>query len=147
MMAENLQLETPFSAPSFLNDEIYTLKWSAAGADEPPDIKGLPSIEHALYLYNTVKFHLGQNYQFLDDEVLVQNVNEFYYGNPVQKAAESRLWFVQFLLVLSFGQAFLSRSKPPKSRQAPSSSFVRCHFCLIRRCCGRIAFLQSRFWP
>ncbi|KAF0318009.1 hypothetical protein GQ607_014794 [Colletotrichum asianum] len=121
MMAENLQLETPFSAPSFLNDEIYTLKWSAAGADEPPDIKGLPSIEHALYLYNTVKFHLGQNYQFLNDEVFVQNVNEFYYGNPVQKAAESRLWYVQFLLVLSFGQAFLSRSKTPK--EPPGSKF------------------------
>ncbi|KAH9238184.1 hypothetical protein K456DRAFT_1747775 [Colletotrichum gloeosporioides 23] len=121
MMAEKLQLETPFSAPSFLNDEIYTLKWSAAGADESPDIKGLPSIEHALYLYNTVKFHLGQNYQFLDDEVFVQNVNEFYYGNPVQKAAESRLWFVQFLLVLSFGQAFLSRSKTPK--EPPGSKF------------------------
>ncbi|KAF4902225.1 Thiamine repressible genes regulatory protein thi1 [Colletotrichum viniferum] len=121
MMAENLQLETPFSAPSFLNDEIHTLKWSAAGADEPPDIKGLPSIEHALYLYNTVKFHLGQNYQFLDDEVFVQNVNEFYYGNPVQKAAESRLWFIQFLLVLSFGQAFLSRSKTPK--EPPGSKF------------------------
>ncbi|KAF6794224.1 hypothetical protein CMUS01_16032, partial [Colletotrichum musicola] len=62
MMAEKLQLETPFSAPSFLNDDIYPLKWSSAPADDPPDVTGLPPIEHALYLYSTVKFHLGQNY-------------------------------------------------------------------------------------
>ncbi|KAL0935937.1 uncharacterized protein CTRU02_208152 [Colletotrichum truncatum] len=121
MMAEKLQLETPFSAPSFLNDEIYPLRWKAAGMDDQPDINGLPSIEHALYLYNTVKFHLGQNYQFLDEKSFIQNVEDFYYGNPAQKATESRLWFVQFLLVLSFGQAFLSRSKTPK--EPPGSKY------------------------
>ncbi|KAF9873723.1 hypothetical protein CkaCkLH20_08833 [Colletotrichum karsti] len=121
MMAEKLQIDAPFSAPSFLNDEIYPLRWRAAAAEDQPDINGLPSIEHALYLYNTVKFHLGQNYQFLDEKSFVQNIKSFYFGNPAQKAAESRLWFVQFLLVLSFGQAFLSRSKTPK--EPPGSKF------------------------
>lgn len=124
MMAEKLQLETPFSAPSFLNDEIYSLRWTAAPVDDPPDVTGLPPIEHALYLYSTVKFHLGQNYQFLDETTFVQNVEDFYHGNPVQKAAESRLWFVHFLLILAFGQAFLSRPKNPKEPRG-AKFFVR----------------------
>ncbi|OBR14946.1 Zn 2cys6 transcription factor [Colletotrichum higginsianum IMI 349063] len=121
MMAERLQLDTPFSAPSFLNDEIYVLKWRASTADEQPDISGLPSYDHALYLFNTVKFHLGQNYQLIDEKAFTKDLEEFYYGIASKKAAESRLWFVQFLLVLSFGQAFLSRSKTPK--EPPGSKF------------------------
>ncbi|KAK1535792.1 hypothetical protein CPAR01_09334 [Colletotrichum paranaense] len=93
MMAERVQVETPFSAPSFLNDEIYP----------------------------TVKFHLGQNYQLIDETNFVKNLEEFYYGLASKKAAESPLWFVQFLLVLSFGQAFLSRSKD--SKEPPGAKF------------------------
>ncbi|KAF6830286.1 hypothetical protein CPLU01_07461 [Colletotrichum plurivorum] len=121
MMAEKLQLETPFSAPSFLNDDIYPLKWNSSPADDPPDVTGLPPIEHALYLHSTVKFHLGQNYQFLDETSFVRNVEDFYHGDPARKAAESRLWFVHFLLVLSFGQAFLSQPRNPK--EPPGSKF------------------------
>ncbi|WQF77306.1 hypothetical protein CDEST_02320 [Colletotrichum destructivum] len=121
MMAERLQLDAPFSAPSFLNNEIYVLKWRASTADEQPNISGLPSYDHALYLFNTVKFHLGQNYQLIDEKAFTKDLEEFYYGIASKKAAESRLWFVQFLLVLSFGQAFLSRSKTPK--EPPGSKF------------------------
>ncbi|KZL64578.1 Zn(II)2Cys6 transcription factor, partial [Colletotrichum tofieldiae] len=121
MMAENLQLETPFNAPSFLNYEVYTIKWRASNADDQPDISGFPSIDHALYLFDTVKFHLGQNYQFIDEETFTSNLEDFYYGIASEKAAESRLWFVQFLLVLSFGQDFLSRSKT--SKEQPGSKF------------------------
>ncbi|KAK1718728.1 fungal-specific transcription factor domain-containing protein [Colletotrichum acutatum] len=121
MMAERLQVETPFSAPSFLNDEIYPLRWKASTVNGQPDISGLPSIDHAIYLFNTVKFHLGQNYQLIDEANFVKNLEEFYYGLASKKAAESPLWFVQFLLVLSFGQAFLSRSKD--SKEPPGAKF------------------------
>ncbi|KAK1484272.1 hypothetical protein CCUS01_03984 [Colletotrichum cuscutae] len=121
MMAERVQVETPFSAPSFLNDEIYPLRWKASTVDGQPDISGLPSIDHAIYLFNTVKFHLGQNYQLIDETNFVKNLEEFYYGLASKKAAESPLWFVQFLLVLSFGQAFLSRSKD--SKEPPGAKF------------------------
>ncbi|KXH40273.1 hypothetical protein CSIM01_06450 [Colletotrichum simmondsii] len=120
-MAERLQVETPFSAPSFLNDEIYPLRWKASTVEGQPDISGLPSIDHAIYLFNTVKFHLGQNYQLIDETNFVKNLEEFYYGLASKKAAESPLWFVQFLLVLSFGQAFLSRSKD--SKEPPGAKF------------------------
>ncbi|OHW99443.1 zn 2cys6 transcription factor [Colletotrichum incanum] len=121
MMAESLQIETPFNASSFLKDEVYTLKCRASTADEQPDISGLPSIDHALYLFNTVKFRLGENYQLIDEKTFTRNLEEFQYGITSRKVAESRLWFVQSFLVLSFGQAFLSRSKT--SKEPPGSKF------------------------
>lgn len=48
-------------------------------------------------------------------------MREFYYGNPVTKATECRLWFVQFLLVLAFGKAFLSW--PRNTKDPPAASF------------------------
>ena len=121
MMADKLQLESPYSAPSFWDEDVYSLQWKPAPIDGPPDISGLPSIDYALYLYNTVKFHLGGNYRFFDEEAFVNDIQEFYRGGAVEKATKSRLWFVQFLLVLSFGKALLSRSKGAKD--PPGSKF------------------------
>ncbi|OAQ92981.1 Zn(II)2Cys6 transcription factor [Purpureocillium lilacinum] len=121
LMTEKLNLA--YSAPDFFGEDVYPLQWSPATASATPDIGGLPSIDHALYLFETVKFHLGQNYRFFDEEAFVKHMREFYSDNPVRKAAESRLWFVQFLLVLAFGKAFLSRSN---ARDPPGSKyFVR----------------------
>ncbi|OBT81970.1 hypothetical protein VE02_09318 [Pseudogymnoascus sp. 03VT05] len=119
LMSEKLNLE--YSAPNLFGEDIYPLQWSPATADCTPDISGLPSIDYALYLFDAVKFHLGQNYRFFDESAFVSHVREFYTGSPVKKAAESRLWFVQFLLVLSFGKAFLSQSRNPGN--PPGSKF------------------------
>jgi hypothetical protein len=110
------KLETPGlgSPGSFLGAETYIVKWKSCPEDISPDTSGLPSIDHALYLFNTVKFHLGQHYRFFDDSAFLQHVNEFYYGNGLEKASGCRLWFAQFLLILAFGNAFLSRSRNPK---------------------------------
>lgn len=120
-MTEKLLLKSPYSAPNFLDREVYPLEWKPSAVDGSPDISGLPSVDHSLYLLDTVKFHLSQNYRFFDEETFVSNLHEFYHGNAAQKAAESRLWFVQFLLVLSFGNAFLSGSR--NNRDPPGSKF------------------------
>lgn len=119
MMTEKLDLKSPYSDLNFLETDIYPLQWKPSAADQPPDISGLPPIDYALYLFNTVKFHLGQNYRLFDEGIFVGNLQDFYHGNASQKATESRLWFVQFLLVLSFGTAFLSGSRnkgPPGAK-------------------------------
>ena len=120
-MTEKLHLEPVDNVPAFLDGEIYELQWMPSVATGPPDISGLPSIDHALYLFNTVKFHLGQNYRFFDEGEFVNQLHEFYYGNPLEKATQCRLWFVQFLLVLAFGNAFLSRSR--NTKDPPGSKF------------------------
>ncbi|OJI96044.1 hypothetical protein ASPVEDRAFT_35372 [Aspergillus versicolor CBS 583.65] len=121
MMAENLHLESPYKVPSSLDKEVYPLRWRSAPAEDPPDISGLPSIDDALYLFNTVKHHLDQHYRFFDEESFTARLQEFYSGNSLQKATENRLWFVHFLLVLAFGNAFLLRSR--NTKDAPGSKF------------------------
>ncbi|KAE8138985.1 Zn(II)2Cys6 transcription factor [Aspergillus pseudotamarii] len=120
MLSEKLQLASPYTTPSFLDKDIYPLQWKQATAEGPPDISGLPSIDHALYLFNTVKFHLGVKYRFFDEDNFLAHIHEFYEGKAAEKANESRLWFVQFLLVLAFGNAFLLQSRnikdPPGSK-------------------------------
>ncbi|KAJ5337834.1 hypothetical protein N7452_004562 [Penicillium brevicompactum] len=120
MLAENLHPEIPYRFPSSLNKEIYPMRWRPAPIEDPPDISGLPSADDALYQFNTVKHHLDQHYRFFDEESFTRHLDEFYAGNSLQKATGNRLWFVHFLLVLAFGNAFLLRSRstkdPPGSR-------------------------------
>lgn len=120
-MAEKLHLNTPHMVPSSLEKEIYPLHWRPASVEDPPDISGLPSMDDALYLFNTVKHHLDQHYRFFDEESFTQHLHEFYSTNSIQKATENRLWFVHFLLVLAFGHAFLLRTKI--TRDPPGSKF------------------------
>lgn len=121
MMTEKLNMQSPYTMPTMLDQEIYPLQWRHAVLDEPIDISGLPSVDHALYLFNTVKFHLDQHYRFFDEEVFLRYIHEFYYGNALEKANECRLWFVQYLLVLAFGSAFLLQSR--NSKDPPGSKF------------------------
>ncbi|PLB53595.1 Zn(II)2Cys6 transcription factor [Aspergillus steynii IBT 23096] len=119
MMTEKLCMPSPYTVPNSLDCDVYPLRWRPAAFDDPPDISGLPSIDHALYLFNTVKFHLHQNYRFFEEETFLAHVHEFYFGAAAKKAAECRLWFVQFLLMLAFGNAFLqsrATQDPPGSK-------------------------------
>jgi hypothetical protein len=74
-----------------------------------------------LYLFNTVQFHFSQNYYFFDEKAFVDNVREFYASDAAKVASENRLWFAQFLLVLAFGKAFLSR--PQASGEPPGAHY------------------------
>lgn len=120
LMTEKLHHQYPHNAPTLRAKEIYPLRWEVLPASRPPDIADLPSLDYSLYLFNTVKFHLGQ-LRFFSEEQFVERLQEFYHGNPVAVATEYRLWFIQLLLVLSFGTALLCRSKSPD--QPPGSRF------------------------
>ncbi|PIG83539.1 Zn(II)2Cys6 transcription factor [Aspergillus arachidicola] len=106
MMTEKLNLES-HSAPNLIDRDIYLLHWRPAAPDDQPDIHGLPSLDHALYLLNTVMFYMGQNYFLFEKKTFLAHLHEFYYGDALQKAMEYKLWFVQYLLVLAFGSAFV----------------------------------------
>ena len=120
LMTEKLYSTYPDSAPTLAAKEVYPLRWDSCASKELPDISGLPSLDYALYLFETVKFHLGQSYRFFDEDKFLENLHEFYHGDPVRMVTESRLWFIQYLLVLSFGTAFLCRTK---SDEPPGSVF------------------------
>ncbi|KAL5341923.1 hypothetical protein BJX70DRAFT_10513 [Aspergillus crustosus] len=114
MIAETLHIESHYSSPELFDGDLYPLSWSPVPLHEQPDISNLPSIDHALYLFNTVKFHLGHNFRLIDETEFIENTQRFYYGDAIKQATDCRIWFVQFLLVLAFGNAFLLQTKPSK---------------------------------
>ncbi|KAI8659193.1 Fungal-trans domain-containing protein [Fusarium sp. Ph1] len=87
--------------------ETINLAWSPVGLYDHPDVSGLPSCEYALYLLSTVQYHLGSLYEIIDHEPFREQVERFY-QDPAGEAYRSRFWYSQFLLVLAFGEAFLS---------------------------------------
>lgn len=114
MVTEKLHLGgSPYVLPSFGKNEAYSLEWDyGLMSQEMPDVSGLPSHEDALYLFDTVKLHLGQIYRLLDKRVFISTLQEFYAGGATaEKAKENQLWFIQFLLLMAIGRAILSRSK------------------------------------
>lgn len=125
MMTEKLNIESDRTSPIFLANDIYHVNWGPPPAtDSTPDVSGLPSIDHALYLFDTVKFHLGQHYRLFDEKDFIKNMQEFYFGTPSEKATECRLWYVQFLIMLAFAKAFLAQSKG-KEDPPGSNFFIR----------------------
>lgn len=115
LLKETLHPEDPDLPTNVVDPELYTLTWETTPPDSPPDISGLPSQNHALYLFNTAKFHLGHSYKLFNEESFEVEINEFYLNAP-QRALDSRLWFAKFLLVLAFGTAFHA---PPSDSQEP----------------------------
>lgn len=107
MIAEKLQIVSHCSGPDLFDGDLYPIHWNPLPVNEHPDVSNLPSMDYALYLFNTVKFHLGHNFRLLDEVNFLHHTKEFYHGDAAKEASKNRLWFVQFLLVLAFGNAFL----------------------------------------
>jgi hypothetical protein len=57
-------------------------------------------------MLNTVKFHLGHLYRLFDEQEFLRNLRGFYDDAP-GKVRDNQLWYVQFLVILAFGEAFL----------------------------------------
>ncbi|KAL7621984.1 hypothetical protein AAE478_007485 [Parahypoxylon ruwenzoriense] len=122
MLGERLHPEDPSIPLNIIDPHVYALAWKTSSSDLP-DLSGLPSLDYAIYLFNTVKFHLGQNYRLFNEEELENQIRDFY-SNALQKAVECRLWFVKFLLILAFGTAFQAL---PTDTQEPAGAkfFIR----------------------
>ncbi|KAH6664312.1 hypothetical protein EV126DRAFT_464672 [Verticillium dahliae] len=113
LMKEKLYPDLEEGSIDVYDGKIYPLHWKPASSDAP-DITGLPSMDYAIYLFNAVKFHLGRAYRFFEDASFLSCMNEFYDGEARAVATQHRFWFVQYLLMLAFGKAFLSRSRASK---------------------------------
>ena len=115
MLSESLHPEDSCLPPSLFNTEIYNVSYRPSIAHNTPDVTDLPSLSHALYLFNAVKFHLGQTYRLYDEEEFEREIREFY-PNARPKATECPLWFSKFLLTMAFGTAFHA---PPRDNPEP----------------------------
>ncbi|RKL22652.1 hypothetical protein BFJ70_g13129 [Fusarium oxysporum] len=118
MLGDKLQPGGLNIPPQLIEEDVYKLSWTQL---EKADVSGLPSLDYAIYLFHTFKFHLGQTYRLFDEVEFVNQIRDFY-SDAQSKAEENRLWYVKFLLILAFGTAFLS-SQPLPSKEPPGAKF------------------------
>ncbi|RDW93691.1 Zn(II)2Cys6 transcription factor [Aspergillus mulundensis] len=124
MMADKFDHDSAHNLPQlYLDGDIYPVAWNSITplplGQGPVDTGDLPSLDYALYLFNIVRFRLGQGYRFFESDLFTARMNRFYQTRPSEAAAEPRFWFVQFLMVLALGNAFLAR---PRSQKDPPGS-------------------------
>ncbi|KAJ5167824.1 fungal-specific transcription factor domain-containing protein [Penicillium canariense] len=120
MMTEKLDVDSVREPPRFyLDGDIYPFAWNRVTNLDPIDTSGLPSRDYALHLFQIVRFHLGQAYRFFDHDSFVTRIRQFYNSRADEKVVQPRFWFVQFLMVLALGNAFLSR---PRNQDYPPGS-------------------------
>lgn len=107
-----------------MDGDAYQIQWRQASSDDPPDISGLPSLEYAVYMLNTVKFRLSPLYRLFDEEDFLQNLYEFY-DNATTKVQESRIWYVQYLVIMAFGEALLAPVRTASNTSGWMKYFTR----------------------
>ncbi|KAI2789435.1 hypothetical protein POX_d04924 [Penicillium oxalicum] len=112
--------------PWHLDGMAFKLQWTPLPPHETPDVTNLPPLDYALFLFNTVKYHFGFLSFMIDEAVYLRNLHDFY-QNPRAKAASARYWYVEYLLVLAFGKAFLGHknaSGAPSGHQYASRAMA-----------------------
>ncbi|OQU99952.1 Fungal Zn2-Cys6 binuclear cluster domain-containing protein [Cladophialophora immunda] len=104
--------------PLNLDGTAYQLDWTSADRSSPVDTTDLPSMDYTLYLMNAVKFHTCQMFRPFDEEDFTRNLYEFH-ERGLDKVQSSKLWFIEFLLVIALGKAVVIVVKDPTT--APGS--------------------------
>ncbi|KAM6510353.1 hypothetical protein FALCPG4_017969 [Fusarium falciforme] len=106
-----------------LNEEsrAYSLTWGSSGFEDPASFSNLPSRDHAVYLLNGVRFHLGSLYHLYDERQFMDLFHAFY-DSPVESGTKNKIWYIQFLTLLALAKAI---SIQPASGTAalPGSEF------------------------
>jgi proline utilization trans-activator len=118
-------------------------------------MENLPSLDYALYLTNTVKFHISQTYHIFDEQRFMQGLFALYNDGPPQLTRNNRMWFVQYFLVMALGKALLTRGMS-KAASPGNEYFVRAlelfpdanglyqdSILSIEACCGLALYLQA----
>lgn len=126
-MSHEQILGSPLSPQNLLfQSEAYELGWNGLRAGPSSlnlDVKTLPTADHAIYLINAAKFHVGQMFHLFDEESFMQSFSIFH--KPLaDKSGLMPLWYVHYLLILAFGKAFLARTSKSK-RPAGGDFFVQ----------------------
>lgn len=94
---------------------VYDIDWDDAA--EPTTAPVLPTLDHAIYLINSVKFSCGQILHLFDEEDFMSSCHRFY-ESPSPEVSSAGLWYVHFCLVIALGKALLAR--PQRGSTSPS---------------------------
>ncbi|KAG6369011.1 hypothetical protein INS49_003230 [Diaporthe citri] len=83
----------------------YDLQWDGAPTCADPLSATVPTIDHAIYLINAVKFHCAQLFHVFDEDTFMPALYAFY-ENPSDRNATDKVWLVHFMVILAFGKGF-----------------------------------------
>lgn len=83
----------------------YDLQWDGAPICADPLSATVPTIDHAIYLINAVKFHCAQLFHVFDEDTFMQALYTFY-ESPADRHTTDKVWLVHFLVILAFGKGF-----------------------------------------
>lgn len=111
-----------------LDGTAFRLHWKPLPAGESPDVTNLPPSDYALFLFNTVKFYFSFLSYIIDEAGFIRELHEFY-NDPAAKAASSRAWYAQYLIILAFGKAFLVHRNPTGS--PPGHQYASRAMCVL----------------
>ncbi|KAK7228238.1 hypothetical protein V2G26_000408 [Clonostachys chloroleuca] len=96
---------TPIAPTTLLFDgSAYDLGWDGARVNHPFDHAPLPSLDHAIFLINNVKFHCSQLFHLFDEESFMKYLYD-YYSHPTPKTGTPDLQFIHLLVILAMGKA------------------------------------------
>ncbi|KAJ5602792.1 hypothetical protein N7537_005748 [Penicillium hordei] len=113
----------PFPSTAYhIDSMIYDLKWNGMRSQAVPDIRGLPAIDHALFLINATKFHTGQIFHLFDEANFMDQLHRFY-ENPVENVRTAGLWLPHFLVIIALGKAFVGAQS--RGNMPPGSEYFR----------------------
>ncbi|KAE8154136.1 fungal-specific transcription factor domain-containing protein [Aspergillus avenaceus] len=116
--------QSPLPTESLYYDDLaYDLGWDGARKTVERDIPAVPTLDFSLYLINAVKFHAGQLFHLFDERSFMSSLYAFY-ENPEHHNVSSGLWYIQFLLILAFGKAFVVQ-RSQGSRPSGCEFFVK----------------------
>ncbi|EXJ84623.1 hypothetical protein A1O3_05293 [Capronia epimyces CBS 606.96] len=121
-LQESVPQNQASSIPVNVDGTAYQLEYTCSTSDAAPDTTDLPSIDYTLYLMNAVKFHTCQMFRPFDEEEFTRHLYEFH-EQGTAKIQTSRLWFVQFLLIVALGKAVVVVVKDPTT--APGSAWFQ----------------------
>lgn len=108
MLEANSPSSDGSQAPLNLDGAAFRLRWETKSLIDQNDLRNLPAVDYASYLYNTVKFHLAELSNIIHEKSFMPNFERFQ-SNPLDTACNNRLWFIQYLFVIAFGKAFLAQ--------------------------------------
>ncbi|KAL2813207.1 fungal-specific transcription factor domain-containing protein [Aspergillus cavernicola] len=148
----------PFpSAAHHIDSMTYDLQWNGLRSPIIPDIRGLPSLDQALFLINAAKFHTGQIFHLFDEPTFMAQLHHFY-ENPRENIHAKGVWFTHFLVIIALGKVFIGAKNrgttPPGAEfftpafmMLPDYSFLwKDPFTSAELLCSMALYLQSIDW-
>ncbi|WXC67653.1 hypothetical protein SNK03_013468 [Fusarium graminearum] len=119
------------------------------------NIESLPSLDYAIYLTNTVKFHIAQTYHIFEESHFMRGLLSLYNDGPPPLTSDNRMWYIQYFLVMAMGKGLLTRGMS-KAGSPGSEYFLRAMelfpdasglyqdpILSIEVCCGLALYLQA----